>query len=179
MIAALTVLLPLPVGELTYLTPLNGDVIVPGARIAVPWQNGLRIGFVIGKTSNVGERELRHAIGMVDKQPFVAPAFLQHLVRYASQLGVPAGSLLHTMAVPGLNAQLRHEYKTADSEWRNANTISPDELETLRTNALITERVWLAERFATVLAATEQAGDPPGARAEAQRRPARNRAVKG
>lgn len=170
MIAALTVLLPLPVAQLTYLTPLNGDVIVPGARIAVPWQNGVRIGFVTGKTSEVGERELRHAIGMVDDKPFVAPAFLQHLALYANQLGVPAGSLLHTMAVPGLNAQLRHEYKTADSEWRNASTISPDELETLRTNALITERVWLAERFATMLAATEQAGEPPGARAEAQRR---------
>lgn len=170
MIKAYKVLLPIPVAELTYLSPVNGQVPVPGARIAVPWQNGVRIGFVTGPATEVGDRELRHAVAMVDTKAYVAPAFLHHLVAYASQLGVPAGSLLLTLAVPGLTDELRHEYQQGTGNWQPASNTSPDELETLRTNALITERVWIANRFTTELAATEQSGEPSGVRAETQRR---------
>lgn len=168
MFKAYEVLLPVPVPELTYLAPLNGEVPVAGARIVVPWQNGLRIGLVRGEAGEIRDHELRHAVAVLDTEPYVAPAFVAQIIASAAALGVPSGAYLGTLSVPGLGEELRHEYEHGNG-WQSAADISAEELETLRTNALITERVFFAKQFTQLLVATDQPGEPPGVRAEAQR----------
>lgn len=168
MFKAYEVLLPVPVPEFTYLAPLNGEVPAPGARIVVPWQNGLRIGLVIGEAGEIRDHELRHAVAVLDAEPYVAPAFVHQIIASAAELGVPAGAYFGTLSVPGLGEELRHEYEHGHG-WQPAANISAEELETLRTNAMITERARFAKQFVQRLAATAQPGEPPGTRAEAQR----------
>jgi len=75
--SALSVLLPLPLPAFDYLVPFSKDkqqkLPEIGSRIVVPWQQGIRLGLVVGhKEIRGGEGlTLREAIAVLDAEAFI------------------------------------------------------------------------------------------------------------
>ena len=113
--AAIDVLLPLPIGPLTYLPPLQGDPPGSGRRVVVPWQAGVRIGVVSDvRTVDAGRGvELRHALHALEGQVWLDHAALATVTSLARHSGVPAGLVLATLNPPGLQQELDHEVRLA------------------------------------------------------------------
>ncbi len=150
---ALEVLVPLPLGPLSYLPPSAGPTPAIGARVAVPWQGGARIGLVVGRREVAAGRgiELREAIAGLDPNPFVTPEAVDALLRIARRAAVPAGVALATLVPWGFRDRLRHLVRPLagtdvpglerDGDWLEASTISLEHLDWLRAQGLVEERV--------------------------------------
>jgi len=148
----LSVLLPLPLGPLSYLPP-EGDPRrdVLGLRVAVPFRRGVRVGVVVA-TERGGEADfaLRHAIGYLDEDPFLSPQGLEFLARAAERFFAPPGQLLADL-LPFLEPPLRHEVRLAGGVarpdlpglalWRDAGELDPVLLDELREGGVLEERV--------------------------------------
>ncbi|WP_457637355.1 primosomal protein N' family DNA-binding protein [Oceanithermus sp.] len=148
----LSVLLPLPLGPLSYLAP-EGEARAPavGLRVAVPFRKGVRVGVVVGvEDAAGGDFALRHAIGYLDAEPFLDEAGLEFLERVAALYFAPAGQLLADL-VPFLEPPLVHEVRLVDGVerpglprlalWRDASELDPALLDELREGGVLEERV--------------------------------------
>jgi len=158
---AIDVLLPLPLGPLTYLPPLQGAEPVPGQRVVVPWQGGVRLGLVVDvRLVDAGRGvELRHALHVLEGHPWLLSSGLQTVMSLARNSGVPAGLVLATLNPPGLQQELAHELRlhegaaaylealgaqapsvAADGAWFAAAALPGKALEELRRQGLVDER---------------------------------------
>ncbi len=148
----LSVLLPLPLGPLSYLPPEGcSRPPRPGLRLAVPFRKGVRVGVVLG-VEEAGESDfaLRRAIGYLDEEPFLDQAGLEFLKRAAELYFAPAGQLLADLA-PFLEPPLLHEVRLVDGAarpglpqlalWRDAAELDPVLLGELREGGVLEERV--------------------------------------
>lgn len=160
---AIDVILPLPIGPLTYLAPLTDDgAVEAGQRVVVPWQGGARVG-IIGDVHVVSAGrgvELRHALQLLERSPWLDRSALLTLQGLARYTGVPAGLVLSTLNPAGLNPELAHEvhlppeavaYLVAlgarvpapatGGSWFDAALIDAKALDELRRQGLVDERV--------------------------------------
>lgn len=161
---AIEVLVPLPLEPLTYLPPSSGQPVTVGARVAVPWQGGARIGLVVGRREVPAGRgmELREAIDGLDREPFVAPEAVDALLGIARRAAVPAGVALATLVPWGFRDPLRHLVRPLagadvpglerDGDWVEASTIALEHLDWLRGQGLVDERVVRVRPTVRVLA---------------------------
>jgi len=179
---AIEVLVPLPLEPLSYLPPsLRGRGPV-GARVAVPWQGGVRVGLVVGEREIGTGRglELKEAVDWLDAQPFIAPDAVAALLRMARHAAVPAGVALATLAPWAFRDELRHEVRAVAGapvagldltpEWSGAERLPAERLAWLREQGLVEERVSRVEPTRTVLAPLAAVDDGlAGARRASQR----------
>jgi len=180
--AAIEVLVPLPLDPLSYLPPtLRGPPPV-GARVAVPWQGGLRVGLVTAVRQVGAGRglELREAVDWLDAEPFLGAAAITALLRIARHAAVPAGVALATLAPWAFRDELDHRVRALPGaavpeldgagEWLSAERLAPERLAWLREQGLVEERVRRLEPTLRVLAPLAPADDGlSGARRETQR----------
>ncbi len=151
---ALEVLLPLPLEPLTYLPPLARPLGPIGARVAVPWQGGVRIGLVVGHREVPAGRglELREAVDWLDARPFLSAMAVDALKRIARYAAAPTGVVLAGLAPTGFHQALRWEVRAAQGagllaaglsadEWTDAAAVNVELLELLRSQGLLDERV--------------------------------------
>ncbi|HGY10536.1 MAG TPA: primosomal protein N', partial [Oceanithermus profundus] len=148
----LSVLLPLPLGPLSYLAPEGAPHPPrPGLRVAVPFRKGVRVGVVMDvEDAAEGDFALRHAIGYLDAEPFLDEAGLAFLHRAAELYFAPPGQLLADL-VPFLEPPLHHEVRLVDGAarpglpqlalWRDASELDPALLDELREGGVLEERV--------------------------------------
>ncbi len=165
---AIEVLVPLPLEPLSYLPPSAGPTPAIGARVAVPWQGGARIGLVVGRREVAAGRgiELREAIDGLDRAPFVTPEGVDALLRIARRAAVPAGVALATLLPWGFRDPLRHRVRPLagadvpglerDADWLEASTISLEHLDWLRAQGLVEEQVVRVRPTVRVLAPVAQ-----------------------
>jgi len=165
---AIEVLVPLPLEPLSYLPPSAGPTPAIGARVAVPWQGGARIGLVVGRREVAAGRgiELREAIDGLDRAPFVTPEAVDALLRIARRAAVPAGVALATLLPWGFRDPLRHRVRPLagadvpglerDADWLEASTISLEHLDWLRAQGLVEEQVVRVRPTVRVLAPVAQ-----------------------
>lgn len=156
--------MPLPLEPLTYLPPPSGQPTAVGARVAVPWQGGARIGLVVGRRDVPAGRgmELREAIAGLDREAFVAPEAVDALLLIARHAAVPAGVALATLLPWGFRDAVRHEVRALpgadvpglerDGDWVDASTVSLEHLDWLRGQGLVEERVVRVRPTVRVLA---------------------------
>jgi len=179
---AIEVLVPLPLDPLSYLPPSMRDRAPVGARVAVPWQGGVRVGLVVGeRTVDAGRGlELKEAVDWLDARPFIRPEAVAALLRIARHAAVPAGVALATLAPWAFREELRHEVRAVagalvpdldpDAGWESADRLAADRLGWLREQGLVAERVTRVERTVRVLAPLTPADDGlAGARKANQR----------
>lgn len=164
----LDVLFPLPLAPLRFLAPFDAPDGPPGARVAVPWQGGVRIGLVLGVASERASKalELKEAIGWLDDQPFVRPEVAALLPELAAACGAPAGVVLADLAATGFNDPLRHRVRAVAGasllpvpadRWCNAEEFDGKALEVYRQQGLLQERVSPAPDTVRVLRAQRAA----------------------
>ena len=161
-IEALDVLFPLPVPPFRYLAPLNQPEGPLGARVAVPWQDRVRIGIVVAKTSVEPTRagDLREAIGWLDSTSHLQEGACHLILELAETTATPAGLVLTTLVKSGLNSPLNHairavkdvdlESLSADT-WRNVDSVEPRLVDLWRKQGLIEERITLQPHVVRVL----------------------------
>ncbi len=175
--------MPLPLEPLTYLPPASGQPATVGARVAVPWQGGARIGLVVGRREVAAGRgmELREAIDGLDAEPFVAAGAVEALLRIARHAAVPAGVALATLLPWGFRDALRHLVRPLpgadvpglerDGDWVEASTVALEHLDWLRGQGLVEERVVRVRPTVRVLAPVHPVdAELDGARRANQRR---------
>lgn len=149
---ALDVLFPLPVPAFRYLAPYDDPEGPLGARVAVPWQGGWRVGVVVGAADVRGSAalELREAIAWLDRRPFLHPAAPALIEELAAYCGAPPGVVLAGLAPTGLRPEGRHELRAvAGAEgvalpadrWTPAERLAAAELDLYRKQGLVLERV--------------------------------------
>ncbi len=188
---AIDVLLPLPIGPLTYLPPLQGDEPGKGRRVVVPWQGGVRLGVVADVRTVDASRgvELRHALHALEPQVWLDGGALATVMSVARNSGVPAGLVLATLNPPGLQQELDHEVRlpregegllralgheppreAADGAWFAAALVPAKALEELRRQGLVDERAHPSVLMRRVLVPARPPDDDlEGARRLAQR----------
>lgn len=149
--AVLQVLLPLPLPPFDYLPMHSAALPEVGQRVAVPWQQSLRIGLVVGIAERQDRQggELKEAIGTLDSGPFVSPVAITTLQKVAEHTLAPAGTVLADLLPTGLSEALSHEVRALPgvtgvpigTEWLPAAQLKPGQLELYRRQGLIAERV--------------------------------------
>lgn len=157
---ALDVLLPLPLPAYSYLPPLQGGDVVPGQRVVVPWQGGLRVGVVLTERNVDPGRglELRHVLHGFGTGQWLDHGAVGALQRIARAAGVPVGSVLATLNPPGFQPDLLHEVNLHEAAagvltdhglaeatlplgtWVDASRLPSKALEFLREQGLADER---------------------------------------
>ncbi len=173
--AAVDVLFPLPLGALTYLAPLEdgGQGSPVGRRVIVPWQTGVRVGLGVGsRTVDAGRGlELRHALRYLGDSAYLQPGQVKGVDSIARGAGVPAGLVLATLGVPGLNPDLEHEVNLRPEagpelrgglpvgEWLPAERVEARLLDMLRAQGLVDEAVRVRRPSRTVLVPRRQPDD--------------------
>lgn len=158
---ALRVLLPLPLPPFDYLPPFSKDhkdvinnVAKVGSRIVVPWQQGIRLGLIVGhKEIRGGEGlTLREAIAVLDEQAFILPHSIELIERIADYTCTPTGVVLNQLIPVGLQLSLKHEVraigkdneatkKLSADRWSPAEKVSTKDLEFFRQQGLMEERI--------------------------------------
>ena len=145
----LRVLLPLPLPAFSYGPPHGEDAPPPGARVVVPWQNGVRIGLVTAHEEAGGSLDLKEIVATLDQAPFVRPPGLRLIHEVAEYTGTPAGLVLATFLPTGLHDALSHEVRALPGvtgvelpeRWVSADTLRGVTLELYRRQGLVGERV--------------------------------------
>jgi primosomal protein N' (replication factor Y) len=161
-IEALDVLFPLPVPPFRYLAPLNQPGGPLGARVVVPWQDRVRIGIVVGKTSVEPTRagDLREAIGWLDSTSHLQEGACQLILDLAQITATPAGLVLSTIVKSGLNSPLNHAIRAVDNvdlealtaeTWRPVDALEPRLVDLWRKQGLIEERITVRPHLVRVL----------------------------
>ncbi len=113
---ALDILFPIPTPAFSYLLPFDADIPSIGVRVVVPWQQGLRIGLLVG-VREVGASlglELKQIITVLDSQPFILPKQTEFILELAQSSCSPAGLVLSTLLATGLNEELIHEARAIE-----------------------------------------------------------------
>jgi primosomal protein N' (replication factor Y) (superfamily II helicase) len=207
----LHVWLPLPLPGLDYLAPHDAPPDAAGARprssdhvdadpgvdldglvgrrLAVPWQGGLRVGWVgaVRPARPAETLDLRPAIAWVAGRERLAGPARTMLAAQAARCAVPIGVSVATGGPPGLRGPWRHEVRRdaatppellggtgtvalgADA-WQDADALDPALLDDWRRHGLVHERVTAVEPLERRLVALRPAdADLSGARREAQR----------
>jgi primosomal protein N' (replication factor Y) (superfamily II helicase) len=186
---ALDVWLPLPVPPLLYLAP-HGREAVAGARVAVPWQGGVRIG-IVAHVVEVGAAqalELREPIGFVDDEPWLLAPARRMLAAQAARVGASPGVALATTLAVGLHEPLLHEVRPLagversalgpggeslrDDAWIDAEGLDPNALALWRDHGLIRERVCPRPELTRVIKVARTADAALGGTRAAQQRTA-------
>ncbi len=141
-----------------------------GARVAVPWQHGLRVGIVVGiedvKAAKV--LELKEMIAALDDRPFLLGSRIKLLERLAEHTCSPLGQVLASLLPSGLNEDLQHEVRAvegADVElstehWTEASTVKPAQLDFYRRQGLVLERVVFIQPTLRVLKPVKLVDEP-------------------
>lgn len=167
---ALEVLVPLPLEPLSYLQPLDQPDGPIGGRVVVPWQGGARIGLVVGVHDVPAGRglELKHAVAWLDQRPFLPERAVDALRRIARYAAAPMGVVLASLAPAGFHEPLRWLVRATAGAgtlaqslvpegWTDAVAVPAEELELLRGQGLIDERVERVTPTVRVLVPTRQA----------------------
>ncbi len=157
----LRVLLPLPLPAFSFLPPHGEDAPPPGARVVVPWQNGVRIGLVTALEETSSTLDLKDVVATLDRTPFVRAAGLRLVQEVAEYTGTPAGLVLATFLPTGLHDVLSHEVRLLpgvtgvelSERWVSADTLRGADLELYRRQGLLRERVRLLPQEVRVLRA--------------------------
>lgn len=182
MATALRVLLPLPLPAFSFLPPSGQLLPVPGMRVAVPWQQGVRLGFVVGEGDlRRGEGlELRHIITVLDTEPFLKAPALQLIDELATRTCSPPGLVLRNLLAVGLSDPTEHQVRAVEGTqgsglkadgWVPASDLPAGKLDWCRRQGVIHERVVLVPETVRVLVAQRAAGDElDGAQQANQRR---------
>ncbi|MGL4608159.1 MAG: replication restart helicase PriA [Trueperaceae bacterium] len=167
---AVQVLFPLPLPAFSYVVPFDMPVPALGVRVAVPWQQGLRVGIVIGSEEVKAAKviELKEMIATLDERPFLLASRLKLLERLAAHTCSPLGQVLASLLPSGLNEDLKHEVRAvegADIElstehWKDASTLKPAQLDFFRRQGLVHERVVFVEAMTRVLKAVKPVDEP-------------------
>lgn len=188
---ALDVWLPLPVPAFRFLAPhARAAEAVAGARVAVPWQGGVRIG-VIAEVLEVGVAaalELREAIDLLDVEPYLLAPARRMIAAHAARTAAPVGLALATLVPIGLDETLRHECRLVagiepealaehrarfeSGDWAAVDGVAPDLLSTWREHGLIQERVEIVRPDERVLGATGESDAALGGAARGNQRQA-------
>lgn len=168
----LSVLLPLPLGPMSYLPPFGSEGAALGLRVAVPWRGEVRVGVVVDVLPGADRLGLRHAIGFLDDKPFLRPqeiAFLREAARYLfapeglvlSDLLPPFPPLEHWVRLlPGADPKVLPKGLEALFEWRLARGFDPKLLDLLRENGVLEEEVRFRQKGSRFwLYPSEKGGD--------------------
>ena len=167
---AVDVLLPLPLQPLRYLVPFGRPPGPVGARVAVPWQGGVRLGLAVGveETSAAGALELKEIIDWLDDAPYVLPRAVSAIPDLAGYAGVSQGVLLATLLPGGFRENLRYRVQAVEAgsagevpadRWVDARGLAPADLQLWREQGLIHERVDVVQPTMQVVAALREAGN--------------------
>lgn len=158
---AALVWLPLPVPPLAYLAPHDGPEGCVGARIAVPWQGGVRVGIVarIDELGAAKALELKEAVAVLDDGPWLLPSAVRLLEAQAARTATVPGIAVATMVPVGLLGELVHEVRPVAGvapaalgpgsdalvagAWTDVGEagVAHADLETWRAHGLVDERV--------------------------------------
>ncbi|MDZ7707757.1 MAG: hypothetical protein U5J97_07670 [Trueperaceae bacterium] len=146
---AVDLLLPLPLAPLRWLAPFGQPPGPVGARVAVPWRGGIRVGLVTGVSEVGGSRglELKEAIAWLDDGPPVPERTVAWILAEARRTVCPAGVVLAGLALSSLRADLEHEVRELDAAggpagpWGPGERLDPERTEMLRGQGLLEERV--------------------------------------
>jgi primosomal protein N' (replication factor Y) (superfamily II helicase) len=210
----LHVWLPLPLPGLDYLAPHDAPPDAPGTRprafgdagadadpggdgadglvgrrLAVPWQGGLRVGWVgaVRPARPAETLDLRPAIAWVGGRERLAGPARTMLAAQAARCAVPIGVSVAAGGPPGLRGPWRHEVRRdaatppellgatgtvalAADAWHDADGLDPVLLDDWRRHGLVHERVMAVEPRERRLVVLRPAdADLAGASREAQR----------
>ena len=156
---ALQVLLPLPLPEFDFLLPHDLPKPELGARAVVPWQQGIRLGIVVGYQELRDSKaiDLREVIACFTPA-FIQPSRLQLIKDISAYTFTPPGLVLKQFLTVGLNESLQHEVNPYENElgmpsniWVEAIKFKPEELDFARRQGLLRERVSLKGQQQRVL----------------------------
>ena len=157
-----------------------------GCRVLLPWRGETRLGLVVGEGDPRELRRTREVIAVLDspERPWVRPSTVRALGAWAQAAALPAGlawgdflgvgwdsALDHTVrAVPGadLSAFGAQGRAVPGDEWQPAGAYGAAELDHIREQGLLEERVSLRPRRQRVIRARERVKVPPAARTEAR-----------
>jgi len=209
----LHVWLPLPVPGLDYLPPhepwsvddpapdefaIGADRASPGTdaaaafgrRVAVPWQGGLRVGWVAGarRAAAAEALDLRPAIAWVAGGPRLGAPVRAMLAAQAARCVVPVGVSVAATGALGLRGPWRHRVRRqpvvpadllgeegrqlADGGWHEAEALDPEMLDAWRRHGLVSEAVEALEASERRLIALRPADEGLAGAARAAQRAA-------
>lgn len=165
---AVDVLFPLPLPPFRFIVPFDQEPGPTGARVAAPWQGGVRVGLVVGSEELAAGRatEYREIITWLDREPFLSVGAAELLVELAEASGAPAGVVLATLVPTGFQQVLIHEVSAVEGaailalpegEWLPGERLGPAELELYRRQGMVRERVRPQERTVSRLVAAKPA----------------------
>jgi len=130
-----------------------------GRRVAVPWQGGLRVGWVaaVRRASAAEALDLRPAIAWIAGGPALGAPVRAMLSAQAARCAVPIGVSVAAFAAAGLKGPWRHLVRRdpaapvdlfgaegrrlADAGWHHASAFDAELLDTWRRHGLLNERV--------------------------------------
>ncbi len=160
-----------------------------GRRVAVPWQGGLRVGWVadVRQASAAEALDLRPAIAWVAGGPTLGAAVRAMVAAQAARCAVPVGVSVAAFAAAGLRGPWHHHLRRdpdapvdlfgaegrrlADAGWHDAALFDVESLDAWRRHGLLHERVEEAQASDRRLVALRPADDAlAGAAREGQRR---------
>ncbi len=180
------VLLPLPLSEFSYLLPFELEPPEIGVRVAVPWQQGVRLALVVAVEAVSASKamELRELVSILDEVPFVLPQQIAFLLKLAERICAPPGQLLASLLPVGLTAPFSHEVRAvagsdvalSSETWSEANQLKARELEVFRRQGLVQERIRLSSPMQTVLRAVRPVDAELSGKARVKQRMALERA---
>ena len=175
---SLRVLLPLPLPPFSFLPPHGLAVPEPGCRVVVPWQGGVRIGLVLGQEPLRGAAalELREVITALDAEPFVTEVGLELICRVAHHTCSPEGTVLANLLPTGLHDPLVHEVRAlaevarVPERWTDVAQVPPADLDLLRRQGLLEERVHVAVKQVQMLEPRKRVDDDLSGKPRANQR---------
>jgi len=160
-----------------------------GRRVAVPWQGGLRVGWVaaVRRATAAEALDLRPAIAWIVGGPMLPGPVRAMASAQAARCAVPIGVSVAAFAAAGLKGPWRHLVRRdagapaalfgaegrrlADAGWHDASDFDPELLDTWRRHGLLHERVEEMQASLRRLVALRPADDAlAGAAREGQRR---------
>ena len=160
-----------------------------GRRVAVPWQGGLRVGWVaaVRRASAAEALDLRPAIAWVAGGPSLGAPVRAMASAQAARCAVPIGVSVAAFAAAGLKGPWRHLVRRdagapaellgeegrqlAEVGWHDASSFDAELLDTWRRHGLLHERVEEVQASHRRLVALRPADDAlAGATREGQRR---------
>ena len=159
---AAKVLFPLPLPPFSYLVPFDRAEPVPGCRVVVPWQSGVRLGLVqtLETIPAAKALELRELIDTLELTPFIPATRLPFLSALAERSCARVGRVLASLLPAGLTETLQHEVQAVagtnledvpEDSWRDAASVNAKRLDLYRRQGLIRERVRKLEPTVRVL----------------------------
>ena len=164
------VALPLPIPAHDFLPP-HGWPAAPvplGHRVLVPWRGELTVGVVVGESEQAGSHRLREAVHVLDRHPWVHPAFVEAVWGLSRLARTPLGLLLSDLLGVGWNAHHSHQVRAVaetdlnlfgrlvpGAAWADAGQYPSGVLDRVREQGLLDERFAPTPRTVTGYRALE------------------------